>query len=38
MMPNRYENPSAGTVTMLNKPMDADELIRLIERVTLNRA
>jgi len=29
---------SAGAVTMLNKPVDADELIELIERVTLNRA
>jgi FixJ family two-component response regulator len=29
---------SAGAITMLNKPVDADELIELIERVTLNRA
>jgi FixJ family two-component response regulator len=29
---------SAGAITMLNKPVDAGELIELIERVTLNRA
>ena len=28
---------AAGAVTMLNKPVDADELIDLIERVMLNR-
>jgi FixJ family two-component response regulator len=29
---------SAGAIAMLNKPVDAGELIGLIERVTLNRA
>ena len=28
---------AAGAVTVLNKPVDADELITLIEQVTLNR-
>jgi two-component system, chemotaxis family, CheB/CheR fusion protein len=29
---------SAGAISMLNKPVDAGELIELIERVTLNAA
>jgi FixJ family two-component response regulator len=33
----RHRLMAAGAVTMLNKPVDADELIDLIERVMINR-